>query len=127
MNAADRLDNECLSPNNVKEYLLMLGLGLAALGKPAMDQGSSGAGCWPRLVGPIHVLDSPPLSLLLLAHFFVFNLFCEAVGDENQPYGSKSWNVTPLVIKHLKGFHTSTVMCMAWEHKPQQQPEGTWT
>ena len=90
MNGSDRLDNECSSYNDVKEYLLMLGFGRTALGKSATDRGSSGAGRWPRLVGSIHFSNSPPLSLLLLSHFFVFHLFRDTIGRLGNVENSKN-------------------------------------
>ncbi len=41
-------------------------------------------------------------------------------------YRSKSWNVAPLALSHLKGFHNRAVMKMARKHRPQWRPDKIW-
>jgi hypothetical protein len=41
-------------------------------------------------------------------------------------FGSKTWNLSPVNLKGLKGFHIRAAWCMAGK-RPMKLPDGTWT
>ena len=42
-------------------------------------------------------------------------------------FGSETWNLTPTIVKRLKGFHTWSAYRMAHTSKPRRSPSGKWT
>ena len=41
-------------------------------------------------------------------------------------FGSEAWNLTPLAMKRLEGFHLRAAWRMVRENKPRKEPDETW-
>ena len=54
-------------------------------------------------------------------------MFYKAIVQAVLLFGSETWNITPLLINSLKGFHIGAVYHMISKHKPIRHPDGSYT
>jgi hypothetical protein len=56
----------------------------------------------------------------------VCGVFYKAIVQSILLFGSKTWNLSPVSLKRLEGFHIRAAWCMAGK-RPQKLPDSMWT
>jgi hypothetical protein len=74
-------------------------------------------GIWARLSRTIRAENAPPHAC---------GIFYKATVQSILLFGSKTWNLSPVSLKCLEGFHLRAVWRMAGK-RPKKLPDSTWT
>ncbi len=74
-------------------------------------------GVWARLSRTIRSENAPPRAC---------SVFYKATVQLILLFGSKTWNLSPVSLKSLEGFHIRAAWRMAGK-RPMKLPDGTWT
>ncbi len=74
-------------------------------------------GIWVRLSRMMRAENASPR---------VCSMFYKATVQSILLFGSETWNLSPVSLKSLEGFHIQAAWCMAGK-RPLKLPDGTWT
>ena len=73
--------------------------------------------CWARISRVLRAENASPR---------VCGMFYKATVQAVLLFGSETWNLSPLAMKSLEGFHMRAAWWMVHDNKPCREPDGMW-